>query len=651
MFPASLAAVTLVALLASVRWPGWSVVPMRLVDGILIRAAALAAAGIIGIILAPLGLDWLSSWLLVDVLPAVAGPGTWFTGPTLPRDLLAVLPLGIVLAADAWRPDWLNQGGVRAIASYLVWAGSRVAVFLLLLLPFFWGWLDVIAASTGALGRWWYTAVATIGIPLPEPVLAQPDPRLAAFGWWLAASAFAVRAAWPLRIGRALLWMGFPLAGGLLAYFARPMSLQLAIPAFLGVSLGAIALPLWRRDPAYKRQALIVAERAALFGIVALAFNLRWDSLVATLGEQLSSDAGGYYRAALVFYQRVASEGTNPIALAYLDLHSAAREPFFPVLVRLALDILGESPAHIRYVSMLGSLGAVVVTYLFGRAILGSGAGLGAALLLATLPWHISRSDEGLREEVGLLLVFGLATLVVARARGRAGTAIVAGLLAAGAVLTRLDAAAVVAFLLFVWAVRLRHAWRRGLIAWGVLGVLVAPLLVGYSLRFREPLAPLNVEMGPDIQQLVAPLFRMEYAFPEVINYFSVGTFRIYNAVVFGGAIEHLDSLIGEAALPVVLGCFVAGSLYLLMRGPRLPVVLALLGSYLPPYAFIAGIIPDGGPYSDRYSYLVLPAAYAVFAWAATRPLTWSRSAPALRRLTRTRLSRGLLNRRRWRVV
>ncbi len=646
VFPASLAAVAFVALLASLRWPGWSVAPMRLLAGILIRAAALVVAGIIGIILAPLGLDWLGSWLLLEVLPAVAGPGTWFTGPTLPRDLLAILLLGIVLAADACRPDRLNPSGVRAIASRLVWAGSRVAVCLLLLLPLCWGWLDVIAASTGALGRWWYTAMAATGIPLPEPLLAQPDPRLAAFGWWLATSVFAVRAAWPLRTWGGLLWMGFPLAGGLLAYLARPMALQLAVPVFLGACLVAVVLPLWRRDASYKRQALMVAERAALFGIVALAFALRWESLVAALGEQLSSDAGGYYRAALVFYQRVASEGTNPIALAYLDLHSAAREPFFPILVRFALDVLGESPAHIRYVSMLGSLGAIVVTYLFGRAVLGSVAGLGAALLLATLPWHISRSDEGLREEIGLLLVYALATLVVVRAHGRVGTAIAAGLLAAGAVLARLDSAAVVAFLLVVWGIGLRGAWHRSLIAWGILGVLVAPLLVGYSLRFREPLAPLSVEMGPDIQQLVEPLFRMEYAFFDVVSYFSLGTFLIYKEVVFSGAIGHLGHLIGEAALPVVLGCFVAGSLYLLIRGPRLPVVLALLGSYLPPYAFIAGIIPEGGPYSDRYSYLVLPAAYAVFAWAGTRPLTWVGSPPDLRRLASTRLSRGLSLRR-----
>lgn len=642
MFPASLAVVTFAALLASVRWPGWSVTPMRLLAGISTRAAALVAAVIIGIILAPLGLDWLGAWLLQEVLPAIAGPGTWFTGPTLPRDLLAILPLGIVIAADTWRPDWLSPSGVRAIGSYLVWAGSRIAVCLLLLLPLLWGWLDVVAASTGGLGRWWYAAIATAGIPLPGPPPGQPDPRMAAFGWWLATSVFAVRAAWPLRTWGALLWMGFPLVGGLLAYFAHPMALQLAMPVFLGASLVAVALPLWHRDTSYKRQALMVAERAALFGIVALAFSLRWESLVAALGEQLSSDAGGYYEAALVFYQRVASEGTNPIALAYLDLHSAAREPLFPVLVRLVLDILGESPAHIRYVSMLGSLGAVVVTYLFGRTVLGVGAGLGAALLLATLPWHISRSDEGLREEVGLLLVFGLATLVVIRAHGRVGTAIAVGLLAAAAVLTRLDSAAVVAFLLVVWGVGLKHAWRHCLIAWGILGALVAPLLVGYSLRFREPLAPLNVEMGPDIQQLVSPLFRMEYAFSEVVNYFLVGTFRIYNAVVFSGVIEHLDNFIGEAALPVALSCFVAGSLGLLVRGPRLPMVLALLGSYLPPYAFIAGVIPDSGPYSDRYSYLVVPAAYAVFAWAATRPLTWVRSLPALRRLVPILSSRGL---------
>ncbi len=626
---------------------------MRLLAGTSIRAGALAAASIIGIVLDSvvrsdlLLLDWLGSWVRLEVLPVLVGPGTWFTGPTLPRDLLATVPLGIVLAADAWQPDWLNPNGLRAIASHLVWTGSRVAAFLLLLLPLFWGWLDVIAASTGMLGRSWYTAVAATGIPLPEPLLTQPDPRLVAFGWWLATSVFAVRAAWPLRTWRALLWMSFPLAGGLLAYLARPLALQLAIPVFLGASLVAVALALQRKNLSHKQQALMTVERAVLFGIVALAFFLRWESHVASFGGQLASDADQYYQAALVFHQRVASAGTNPIALAYLHIHPAGREPFFPILVRLALDILGESPLHIRYVSMLGALGAVVVAYVFGRAVLGSVAGLGAALLLATLPWHVSGSDEGLREEIALLLVYALATLVVVRAHGRVGTAIAAGLLAAAAALTRLDSAAVVAFLLIVWGVRLKQAWRHSLISLGIMSALVLPLLIGYIPRYGEPLAPLGAAMGGDIRLLVEPLFRMEYAFSESISYFLVGTFRIYKAAVFGGAIKYLGQLIGEAALLVVLGCYVSGTLYLLIRGPRLPGVLSLLGSYLPPYAMLAGIIPDGGPYSDRYAYLVLPAAYAVFAWAATRPLTWVRSPPALRRLAPMLLSRGLSWRRR----
>ncbi len=632
---------------------------MRLLAGTSIRAGALAAASIIGIVLDSvvrsdlLLLDWLGSWVRLEVLPVLVGPGTWFTGPTLPRDLLATVPLGIVLAADAWQPDWLNPNGLRAIASHLVWTGSRVAAFLLLLLPLFWGWLDVIAASTGMLGRSWYTAVAATGIPLPEPLLTQPDPRLVAFGWWLATSVFAVRAAWPLRTWGTLLWMIFPLAGGLLAYLARPMALQLAIPVFLGASLVAVALPLWQKKRSHRRQALVIVERAALFGIVALAFSLRWESLVAALGGQLSSDAGGYYQAALVFHQRVASTGTNPIALAYLDLHSAAREPFFPILVRLALDILGESLVYARYVSMLGALGAVVITYLFGRAVLGVVAGLGAALLLAIEPWHISRSDEGLREEVAMLLVFGLATLVVARAHGRVGTAIAAGLLAAAAVLTRLDSAAVVAFLLVVWGVGLRQKWQRSLISLGIMGMLVLPLLIGYIMRFNQLLAPFNIAASAmqSTDSIIDKLRNLENPIYDGFRILVVGILRIFRETVFSGITQRLDVFLGESGMPIaqaiILSCYFCGVMFLLARGPRLPGVLSVLGCYLPPYAMIAGINPDGGPYTHRYAYLVLPAAYAVFAWAATRPLTWVRSPPALRRLAPMLLSRGLSWRRR----
>ena len=60
-------------------------------------------------------------------------------------------------------------------------------------------------------------------------------------------------------------------------------------------------------------------------------------------------------------------------------------------------------------------MAGVYLTHRFGRACFGPAVGLLSALVVAVLPWQVVVSQEGLREELGLACVYGLAVLVVTR--------------------------------------------------------------------------------------------------------------------------------------------------------------------------------------------------------------------------------------------
>ena len=232
-----------------------------------------------------------------------------------------------------------------------------------------------------------------------------------------------------------------------------------------------------------------------------MALGLRWWGF----DQPLTSDAGGYQEAALTFHARVAERGTNAVALVYTNMHSAAREPFFPLLVRIVFDIFGESHIHVRTMTIFASVATVYLTYRFGKAALGAVAGLGAAALTALQPWHAAVAHDALREEVALLLVYGLALLVCVSRRPSPAVAFGAGSLAALAILTRIDAAPTVGFLLAFWSLALGQRWRRtGYAALAVL-LLVGPLILGYQAQRGEALAPLQSAMGGDMHERVDP--------------------------------------------------------------------------------------------------------------------------------------------------
>ena len=146
-------------------------------------------------------------------------------------------------------------------------------------------------------------------------------------------------------------------------------------------------------------------------------------------------------------------------------------------------------------------------------------------------------------------------------------------------------------------------------------------MLIGFRMRTGEALAPLGTSMGGDIRASMTPLFAGELPAAEVARLFVAGTVAVYRDTMFAGIAAYAGPLAG-LTLALALAAFAAGLVLLTWRGPRLPVALSILGSYVPPIVYIAGIALIGGPgagYTDRYAYLTIPAALAVCAWAGWR--------------------------------
>jgi hypothetical protein len=610
------------------RWPGWPDRLFRVADGPLFVVLAVVAAVALGLALDPLARIGLPHAVGETVAPALAPTlaafGAWFRSPSFGRDLAVSLPALAAIIAEVVRPGFWRAGALRAVAHAWPANARRVAISVAILLPLAIGWLDVIATTVGQHGQHLYAAAQAAGVPLPGNLRAEPDPRLVAFAWWLAAGLLTLPA---LRTGgRRLLWAAVPLVGGVAGWLARDAAVALALPAYAAVAASTIAAALRARpapgtatDGCTWRRAAPWVRRAALGAILVLALSLRWTPRMLT---PPSSDAAGYFEAASAYFARLGPEETNPVALAYLSMHSVSREPLFMVLVSLAFQALGIALVHQRYVTVLASVGNVWLTYAFGRATLGIVAGLGAAFMLAIQPWHVIVSGEGLREETAFLAIWSLALLVWKRPSGGRGTALLAGILAAAACLIRIDCGAVVAFILVWWAWRLGPNWRRSLLAWAAFAVLVGPMLIANFARTGEPVTQLGGSMGGDIAASMNALERGEIPLPRVIAYFAAGTLEVYRSSMFGFLPSYLGDVLGNALSVVALACYAGGAVVLLYRGPRLPAFLSALGNFVPPMVFIAGIGVLGGPgggYADRYAYATIPAVLAIAAWAGWR--------------------------------
>ena len=584
--------------------------------------------------------------LTQDLPPHLLPVWHWLVGASLPRDLLALAALVTVLLVDAWAPDWrqhLSRTPLRRAGSALSTGGLRFLSAALPALVLLLGWIDVVASVAGFHTQAWYAAVERAGFPLPGALWETPHPHLTPFAWWLAAVVLSQQSAYlgrravsqvtPVNPGLTVA-LAVALIGAALGAVARPLAELLALPAF---GAGACAHVLWAvhgsrsrdRLPAPHQRPLAeiggALTRVALLAILGGSIASRW----YYWPPELIDDAAGYGVTARLLHERAAERGWNEIALTFLDLHPHGREPFFMVVLRGAFDLMGESNYHQKTVTFLAGTAAIWLTYRFGRAALGRAEGLLAALLLAMTTWFTMGSYQGLREELALLLVYGLALLVLTSPHATRVRVAAAGLLAGTAVLTRIDAAGSVAFLLLFWVWQLwreGERWRRTVGSWAILGTLVTLMCLGFQHRFGDFLAPVRGTMGQDIHALVDPLFRLEVPLDEVARRFWQGSLEIYGGIVFGELNTRLEPVLGPMTRVLWLLIFGAGLLGLVRQGLRrteqrklVPVALALIAAYFPPYAYNASF----GLYPDRYAYQIAPAAYCVFSWTLIQASRW----------------------------
>jgi len=151
--------------------------------------------------------------------------------------------------------------------------------------------------------------------------------------------------------------------------------------------------------------------------------------------------------------------------------------------------------------------------------------------------------------------------------------------------------------------------------------VLVAPMLVGFQWRYGQALAPLQGALGGDIRASMGTL-DTNLSIAEITRDIVAGGWEIYGNTVFGEYGLMLGAAAGRVVQALGLACFLAGALALTLRGPRYPVILSVAGVCVPPFLYLAGVNARGGPgggYTQRYTYLILPAVLAVASWMATR--------------------------------
>ena len=174
------------------------------------------------------------------------------------------------------------------------------------------------------------------------------------------------------------------------------------------------------------------------------------------------------------------------------------REPVFLATTRVFLWMTGDQDVAVSFASLAFSVLCVLATYLLGSALGSRWIGLLAAAALAIEHEVITWAPDGWRDEAFTLFVVLSAWAFVRLQRSWTWpAAVVAGVLAAAACLTRLSSLTFLlpAFLWLAWpwdrSVWRAHIARVGLAA-AVMTVLVAPYLVNTYRESGDPFYAVN---------------------------------------------------------------------------------------------------------------------------------------------------------------
>lgn len=195
----------------------------------------------------------------------------------------------------------------------------------------------------------------------------------------------------------------------------------------------------------------------------------------------------------------------DPDVIGYVELaqqmrspyDTGAREPLWVWMIHGWSWLAGDSTVRLRLLTILLSLGLLVVAYKLFRDYTGRPlVGVLVAGLLGANPYLISLSVRGLREEAYLLAVLCFVYCLFVRAERFTAGWQAAGLAVSGAALhlLRFNSYAFVVPLLAFWA------WRQGREKWKLVALpltfiiaLSIPHLVHNARQFGDPLYSMNV--------------------------------------------------------------------------------------------------------------------------------------------------------------
>ena len=297
------------------------------------------------------------------------------------------------------------------------------------------------------------------------------------------------------------------------------------------------------------------------------------------------------------------------------------REPLFPFVTRQMLKLLGDRNLAVNAASAVFSTLAVLATYLLGAYAFSPVVGLGAALGLSMHRDTIWFGVEGFRDDAFTLFVVTSAlALLRLRERPTFVRAVVVGLAAGGAVLSRITA---LSFLLpaFAWLSLGRSpdapARRRAIAASiGVMLAVAGPYLLGCALAYGDPFYAVNFH---------TKFYRSRSGIPfdssmSWLEYLHTG-FRPFHLVdtgltglttyPFANKWEGLDHLSPWAGRAMSVAS-VAG-LVLFLGSPAGRFLLLVLVTSLLPYAF-TWEVPGGAEW--RFTMHALPF-YLIASWLA----------------------------------
>jgi hypothetical protein len=366
--------------------------------------------------------------------------------------------------------------------------------------------------------------------------------------------------------------------------------------------------------PGDRKRAIVIAIALA---IAAYAVMLRLDAFVAKYGPLASPS----WAAALT--QQVAPlgasltparvgwppddrpyEGGDPInylryAREMRSFYQAhVREPVFLVLTRGFLWLLGGQDAAVSFASLAGSVLAVLGTFALARMLMSPIPALCASLAMA-VDWEvITWAVDGWRDDTFMATVVWTAWAMLRLQRSPTyANAVVAGLCAAAACLTRITALTFVLPAL-AWVVLDTPAAVRGLrlrtgaVALLVMTGFVAPYLISCAVVLGDPLIAINYHtvyyrhgegMSTAGTMSAAEYVRTKFALRPVST-FDTGFAGLF-IQPFVTKWTGLAIAIGSGARDALVWCAAAGLLLMPFSAAGRLLLVVLLSSLLP-YAF-----------------------------------------------------------------